>query len=398
MRQALRAIAVLVAVGALTGGSVAFAHDGGGNGHGQGAFAGTIFHMPAADGPPEGVAFDKKSGRFFVSRTTTGAIFVGTLDSDTLQPFIPGGEPGDAPLATGVKVRKGLLYVAGASTGEIRIYDLADPTKAPIVFETGGGFINDLDLTPDGDVYATDSTKPAIYKVSADAVAAGAGDVETIDVAPEITVDTTPGVFNLNGIVAKNDHELIVVQSNTGKLYRITVGDSVTDRKIEEIEVDGGPLIGGDGILLDRGRLLVVRGTNGEDPPKAGDPANGSNGVVDVVKLRHHRTEGEVVKEITDDSFAGPSTIARAKNLLLVVNANFDGAKTAEKFTVTGLARKAADHGGHGHGDKAKDDKAKADKGGHGNAGDKDAKDDKVKDDNSGHGNAGDRKDDDGGH
>jgi len=373
MRQALRAIAVLVAVGALTGGSVASAHGGGGNGNGHGAFASTIFHMPAADGPPEGVAFDKKSGRFFVSRTGTGAIYVGTLDSQTLQPFIAGGEAGDAPLATGLKVRKGLLYVAGASTGQIRIYDLADPAKAPAVFETGGGFINDLDLTPDGDVYATDSTKPAIYKVSADAVKAGTGAVETINVAPEITVDTTPGVFNLNGIVAKNDHELIVVQSNTGKLYRITLGDSVTDRKITEIEVDGGPLIGGDGLLLDRGRLLVVRGTNGSEPP-----AKGSNGVVDVVKLRHHRTEGEVVKEITDDSFAGPSTIARAKKLLLVVNANFANAATAKEFTVTGLARKRADHGGHGngHNDKAK---AKADdKGGHGNAGDR-------KDDRSGH-------------
>ena len=57
MRQALRAIAVLVAVGALTGGSVASAHGGGGNGNGHGAFASTIFHRPAADGPPEGVAF-----------------------------------------------------------------------------------------------------------------------------------------------------------------------------------------------------------------------------------------------------------------------------------------------------------------------------------------------------
>ena len=343
MRQALRAIAVLVAVGALTGGSVASAHGGGGNGNGHGAFASTIFHMPAADGPPEGVAFDKKSGRFFVSRTGTGAIYVGTLDSHTLQPFIAGGEAGDAPLATGLKVRKGLLYVAGASTGQIRIYDLADPAKAPVVFETGGGFINDLDLTPDGDVYATDSTKPAIYKVSADAVKAGTGAVETINVAPEITVDTTPGVFNLNGIVAKNDHELIVVQSNTGKLYRITLGDSVTERKITEIEVDGGPLTGGDGLLLDRGRLLVVRGGTDDH----------ANGAVDVVKLRHHRTRGEVQNEFSDPSFAGPSTIARARNLLLVVNANFAGTTTATQFTVTGIARngvRGGGHGGHGGG------------------------------------------------
>jgi len=95
MRQAWRGLALL-AVGALTmGGSVALAHDGGGhgNGNGNGALAPTIFTMPGADGNPEGVAFDKKSGRFFVSRTGTGAIFSGTLDNTTLQPFIAGAEP-----------------------------------------------------------------------------------------------------------------------------------------------------------------------------------------------------------------------------------------------------------------------------------------------------------------
>src|SRR4051794_1699645 len=82
MRQAWRGIAGLLAVGALTaGGSVALADDGGGhgnrdnNGNRGNALATTIFTMPAApDGNPEGVAFDKSSGRFFVSRTGTGAI------------------------------------------------------------------------------------------------------------------------------------------------------------------------------------------------------------------------------------------------------------------------------------------------------------------------------------
>jgi hypothetical protein len=68
------------------GGSVALAHDGGGhgngNGNGNGALAPTIFTMPTADGNPEGVAFDKKSGRFFVSRTGTGAIFSGPRQHD----------------------------------------------------------------------------------------------------------------------------------------------------------------------------------------------------------------------------------------------------------------------------------------------------------------------------
>jgi len=364
MRQAWRGLALL-AVGALTmGGSVALAHDGGGhgngNGNGNGALAPTIFTMPTADGNPEGVAFDKQSGRFFVSRTGTGAIFSGTLDNTTLQPFIAGGTSTGSPLATGLKVRNGLLYVAGASTGQIRVYDLANRTKPPIVFETGGGFINDLDLDSHGNVFATDSTKSFVYMVPAAAVAAGGGAVVPIDLSASITSD--PKAFNLNGIVVKGHDELILVQSNTGQLWRVTFGDDDNDNgdhgddsraraaqapsatpapKVEEITVEGGPVTGGDGLLLDRGRLLVVRGST---------PTN-ANGAVDVVKLRHHRTRGEVQNEFSDPSFAGPSTIARARNLLLVVNANFAGGTTTTPFTVTGIARNAVrGHGGHGGG------------------------------------------------
>src|SRR4051794_33409999 len=115
MRQALRGLAGLLAVGVVAaGGSVALADDGGGgrggrddNGNrGNDALATTIFTMDAApDGNPEGVAFDKRSGRFFVSRTGTGAIFSGTLDATALTAFITPNPPiaGTPPLATGLK-------------------------------------------------------------------------------------------------------------------------------------------------------------------------------------------------------------------------------------------------------------------------------------------------------
>jgi sugar lactone lactonase YvrE len=370
MRQAWRGLAGLLAVGVVAaGGSVALADDGGGhggrdnNGTRGNALATTIFTMPAApDGNPEGIAVDERSGRFFVSRTGTGAIFSGTLGTTTLSPFITPAPPisGTPPLATGMKVRNGLLYVAGASTGQIRVYNLATPTAPPAIFETGGGFINDLDVTKDGDVYATDSFTANIYKVDAAAVKAGgpATAVTPISVAPEITVDTTPGVFNLNGIVSsRGGDELIVVQSNTGKLYRITFGDDRGDddhgdhharaaqaapaRTIQEITVQGGDgdVKGGDGLLVDRGRLLVVRGST---------PHN-ANGAVQAFKLNHHGTRARFESETTDASLSGPSTIARAGKRLLVVNASFTAGPTADgNFTVTGLARNAVRHGRHG--------------------------------------------------
>src|SRR3954453_6188614 len=152
MRQAWRGIAGLLAVGALTaGGSVALADNGGGHANpgkksNRGtARATTAFTMPAADGHPEGIASDKRSGRFFVSRTGTGAVFSGTLGTTTLAQFIDPGTPGKGPTATGMEVRKGPLYVSGATPGQLRVYRLATPAAPPIVFTTPGGFINDLD-------------------------------------------------------------------------------------------------------------------------------------------------------------------------------------------------------------------------------------------------------------
>jgi hypothetical protein len=372
MRQAWRVIAGLLAIGVVaTGGSVALADNGnhGGRDSNAGnrgnALATTIFSMPAKpDGNPEGVAVDKRSGRFFVSRTGTGAIFQGTLDSPTLTPFIAGGASTGNPLATGMKVRRGLLYVAGASTGQIRVYDVANPTAAPKVFETGGGFINDLDLDRNGNVFATDSTKSTIYLVTAAQVAAGSGTPQAIDVSSGITSD--PAAFNLNGIVVRHRHELIVVQSNVGKLFRITFpGDDDDDDDrgddnrrgraaqaatptVREIDLGGATVTRGDGLLLDRGRLLVVRGTNGATAPAAGAAPNGSNGLIDVVKLRRGDTRGRVGTPVFDASFAGPATVARLRNRLLVVNANFSAPPETTTFTVSGVDRKAVRRSGGG--------------------------------------------------
>jgi sugar lactone lactonase YvrE len=351
MRQAWRAIAGLLAIGALTaGGTVALADDGGGrggrddNGDRGDALATVVFTMlggPNGDGNPEGVAFDKSSGRLFVSRTRTAAIFSGALSAPTtpLTTFIAGRAPSPNVIATGLKVRNGLLYVAGATTGEIRVYDLANPAAAPKVFQTGGGFINDLDLDEDGDVFATDSSQSTIYELTAAQVAAGSGTPRAIDVSSGIT--STAGQTNMNGIVVNDDgDELIVVTTFSGELFRITLRGAPATASVEKIAVQGGDgnVKDADGLLVDRGRLLVVR----HFTPHA------ANGAVQAFKLSHHRTRARFESETTDPSLAFPSTIARADNRLLVVNADFPAGPNAAQYTVTGLARNAIRHGDEG--------------------------------------------------
>src|SRR4051812_50125727 len=111
MRQAWRVIAGLLAVGVVAaGGSVALAdsgNHGGRDNHGNrgNTLATTIFTMGVEDGNPEGVAVDKRSGRFFVSRAGAGAVFVGTLRSPPLQPVLARPGAGNGPPANGLKGR-----------------------------------------------------------------------------------------------------------------------------------------------------------------------------------------------------------------------------------------------------------------------------------------------------
>jgi Cu-Zn family superoxide dismutase len=322
VRRIIQVAAAATALVCASGG-VAAAHHGHHRGHASAERLFTLQPDPAAN--PEGIAFDGRA--FYVSSTGDGAIYRGTLDSPAVTLFIPGGA---GRSAVGLKADRGKLYVAGGSTGSITVYDLASK-QAVATFQTGaGGFLNDLVVTGRGDVYVTDSTRPTLWHVTADQVRAGSGAPQALDISGGIPYQAG---FNLNGIVAKSSKKLVVVQSNTGKLFRIKLESKGS--AIDEIdEVQGVSVPGGDGMLLDDGKLLVVQG---------GPPAQ-----LTSVKLHDSARRGEIRGTRTSPLLKGPSTIARARDTYLVVNADF--ATSTKPFTVAGLPRNR-DHRGHGHGD-----------------------------------------------
>jgi len=273
---------------------------------------------------PEGVAWDNRSGSFFVGTVATGTIYRATLRDTTLRPFITPDPADPADSAVGMKVSGGKLFVAGGATGSIYVYRIKTGTLLAR-FETGtGGFLNDLVVTQKGDVYVTDSFRPMLWRLTRAMVKAGAGTPESIPVGPEIAY--TAGEFNLNGIVERRGgRELIVVHSFAKSLFRIDLDrDTPADRTITKIDA---PALGGDGLLIDRGKLLVV----------TGNPA-----AVTVLKLSRNDSRAREVKVLTDVSLRGPSTIARAKDRYLVVNAAF-GQPTP--YTVSALPRgRGGDH------------------------------------------------------
>jgi len=322
MRTAQAALAALiVTMPGLIGPAQASANDGQG---GHVTRATKVFTLdPSMPGNnPEGVAWDPGTQSFFVGTVGTGTIYRATLRDATLRPFITPDPAAPADSAVGMKVSRGKLLVAGGQTGSIYVYEIR--TGALLArFETGpGGFLNDLVVTPAGDVYVTDSFRPTLWHLTPAMVNAASGVPGMINVAPEIAY--TPGQFNLNGIVdRRGGRELIVVNSFSKSLFRIDIDpDNPAARTITKIDA---PELAGDGLLIDRNRLLVV----------TGNPA-----AVTVLNLTDLDSRASVDRVLTDPSLRGPSTIARAQDLYLVVNADF--ATNAQPYTVSALPVVAA--------------------------------------------------------
>ena len=320
MRTALVAIAALALTAAVP---VAVAKAAPGQGlqsaHDPGATRVVTLDPSTSGNNPEGVAWDGRSQTFFVGTVGTGTIYRASLPDTTLRPFITPDPGGPADSAVGMKVSGGNLFVAGGATGSIYVYQISSGALLAR-FETGpGGFLNDLVVTSKGDVYVTDSFRPKLWHLSPAMVKARSGVPGSIDVAPEIAY--TANQFNLNGIVARRGgQELVVVSTFSKSLFRIDIDPANTAaRTITKIDA---PDLAGDGLLIDRGQLLVV----------TGGPA-----AVTVLNLSGRDSRARVDRVLTDPSLRGPSTIARAGDRYLVVNADF--ATNTQPYTVSDLAR-----------------------------------------------------------
>jgi sugar lactone lactonase YvrE len=274
---------------------------------------------------PEGIALQPRTNNFFVSSTTDGTIFRGQLAQGATQVFLPPGGDGRTA-AVGLRVsRRGRLYVAGGATGLIFVYNVA--TRALIGrFDTGAApqrFLNDIAIAPNGDAFVTDSMRPVLYRIPYAAVQTPSTATQTAEPWLNFTGTplqyTSPGV-NLNGIVATdNGRYLIVAQTNTNKLFRI----EIATKAVVEINLGGVP-VGADGLLL-QGRTLhaVAR--------------------PDIAKilLSTDFLQGTVFSRTNYLGLRFPTTIALARNMLLVVNSQFDrrapGLSPTLPFTVSSV-------------------------------------------------------------
>jgi sugar lactone lactonase YvrE len=305
---------ILLAVLAVAAGAVA-------------ASAGTVgappsaYTLPGDAVFPEGVALDPGGTSLFVSSTTDGTIFKGRIDRPALEPLARGGADGRTT-AVGLKADgRGRLFVAGGATGMAFVLSAVDGRTLQVLDGRPGTsptFVNDVTLAS-GYAYFTDSSRPVILRAATSAEEVG-------ELEPWLDLRGTPFVYrsgiNANGIASfDRGRLLVVVQFNTGKLFRI---DTRT-KAVSEIDLGGATVADGDGLVPDGGRLLVVRHSAGE---------------IAEVRLLRGRREGRITATIGSGALAFPTTAARDGRRLLVVNSQFDkrGGAPALPFTVSAVA------------------------------------------------------------
>jgi hypothetical protein len=224
---------------------------------------------------PEGI--DIARGQFYTGSLADGSIYRGNVRTGEGSVIIT---PPPGRIAVGLKVRGRFLFVAGGDTGDAYVYNVRTGFDVRVYSFSPGGFINDVVVTKRA-AWFTDSFFPFLYRVpiSRNGIPGDPSQVQAIPLTGDIVYQDG---FNVNGIDATpNGRTLIIVQSNTGKLFRVN-RSGVT----REIDLGGEDVAFGDGILLD-GRNLYV------------------------------------VQNFLNPDFDIPTTVAKRGNLLYLVNARF---------------------------------------------------------------------------
>ncbi len=274
--------------------------------------------LPGASVFPEGIALRPGTDQFFVSSTSDGTIFRGTLGQARTKVFLEPGKHGQV-FANGLEATRNRLVVAGSVTGLILVYDLP---RGRLVrsFSTGsGGLINDVTVTPGGDVYATDSMRGLIFRIGARAIAHRRSGVKRI--RPFLNVGPTPIGSFANGLVPAGRRYLLVVGLSTGVLGRI----DLKTKRVRAVDLHGASLPAGDG-LARTGRTLYA--------------VNAATRVTQL-RLTSNWLGGRVQRQITSSRFQFPTTLAIAGSRLLVVNSQFDRrmSEPVLPFTVSAVRR-----------------------------------------------------------
>lgn len=270
----------------------------------------------------EGIGYDVRTQRFYVSETTGGEIHRGQLRSAAATEWLRGDGTDGRWTARGVTVdSQGRVYVAGGPNGidhpgapDLWVYDRSGRLLAALRTGVANAFLNDVVIGPDGAAYFTNSNAPQVFRVTEQD---GRWTVRTW-VDATATIPTQTG-FNLGGIVVSPDHRaLVVAQGNVGKLWRFDLRSG----KVSAVDTGAADLVNADGLVQDGNRLWVVR--------------NFSR-LLSTLQLSHDGRTATLVSATPTDPTRVFTTAKLAQGRLLLVDSKFDEQVAVPPYEVVAL-------------------------------------------------------------
>ena len=264
---------------------------------------------------PEGITAGR-GNTFFVGSLVDGAIYRGNVRTGKGSVIIP-GKKGNVAVGTEFDSHR-RLWVAGGGTGKARVYNTRNGNlrRTYDLAPAGRTFVNDVVVTRTA-AYFTDSVNPRLYRIPI-RPNGRFGPAQRLPYSGQLVYQ--PG-FNVNGIEASpNGRRLLVIQSNTGNLYRVNAMNGRT--RLVKMRAS---LTNGDGLLRHGRTLYVVRNQNNR---------------IAVVHLGRFYRSGRLVDVLRDPDFKVPTTVARFGSRLYAVNARFGTPNPSQAdFQVVQLAK-----------------------------------------------------------
>lgn len=220
------------------------------------------FEVPESDLLTEGVACDSANGVFFVGSVRKGKILRVTGDGRTsVFATVEGGRW--APLGLRVDGRRRTLWVAAAALPQVAAYQAADSGRSAILqYDLRSGrltgryeprdadahAIGDLIVNRAGDVFATDSRAPVVYRI-----AAGTDSLERFI--------RSPLLLSAQGLALTPDQRSLYVADYSRGILRV----NLADRGVTLLQTADSVLaLGIDGLYHHRGHLIGIQ--NGVEP------------------------------------------------------------------------------------------------------------------------------------
>jgi hypothetical protein len=247
---------------------------------------------------PEGITAGRGT-TVYVGSLMDGRIWRG--DVRTGQGAVYIGPAGGMAVGTEYEAGANRLWVAGGGTGAVRVYNATTGALLQTYQFGAGRFLNDLVATREA-VYVTDSLMQQLIVIPLGPGGALPAPTEAHTIPLTGDIHYIAG-FNANGIVASRGW-LIIVQSNTGQLFRVDPATGST----QEIDLGGASVTFGDGLELVGSTLYAVR--------------NQLNRVA-VFRVGAGLASAQLLGEITSPDLDVPTTAAFSAGWLWAVNARF---------------------------------------------------------------------------